>query len=378
MYTADINRKNPGAFLFLVDQSGSMSDRLPSGESKAQFLADRLNELVRELIVRCSRADGVRDYYEVGVIGYGGQGVRTAFAGPLATEVLNPLSRIDANPRSHVERVRRLTRPVTRTARVRDPYAMAFHQGGLRQVLQVAIATMVDRGMLVGPSNEAPFYIRNDQDQASHPVERTIQAYCAVPRRAPILLDDPELRTPLEVECSVYENMSPAEAGIEVVERRIRIPCWFEPVAEGSTPMCEALRTAARTLAEWCDLHPESFPPIVIHITDGESTDGDPVALGQQMQKIGTQDGDLLLFNLHISTAASGELLFCDSAAPLPDAFSRGLWQMSSVLPSQMLAAAQREGFPVTTRSRCFGYNARMDSIVRFLEIGTRPGKEAV
>ena len=63
-----------------------------------------------------------------------------------------------------------------------------------------------------------------------------------------------------------------------IVEQSVRIPVWFEPVADGGTPMCQAAGEAKRIIEGWIAEHPDSFPPIVIHITDGESTDGNPTS----------------------------------------------------------------------------------------------------
>jgi len=73
-YQADISRSNPGCFLFLLDQSGSMSDPFAggaNGHSKADELATIINRLLASLVIRCSKDEGVRDYFDVGVIGYG-------------------------------------------------------------------------------------------------------------------------------------------------------------------------------------------------------------------------------------------------------------------------------------------------------------------
>jgi hypothetical protein len=40
MYTAEISRNNPTAFLFIIDQSGSMDERMATEQTKAQFVAD--------------------------------------------------------------------------------------------------------------------------------------------------------------------------------------------------------------------------------------------------------------------------------------------------------------------------------------------------
>jgi hypothetical protein len=97
-YSAEISRTTPTALLFLVDQSSSMGDDMSSGRSKAQFVADAINRTLASLIVRCTTADGTRDYFEIGVLGYGSQGVKSGFGGSLAGVTLHPVSKIEAAP----------------------------------------------------------------------------------------------------------------------------------------------------------------------------------------------------------------------------------------------------------------------------------------
>ncbi len=52
-YTAEISRNNPSCFIFLIDQSGSMSDPFGGGEStkkKADAVADVINRLLQNLV----------------------------------------------------------------------------------------------------------------------------------------------------------------------------------------------------------------------------------------------------------------------------------------------------------------------------------------
>ena len=77
-YTCAITRANPTAFVILLDQSGSMSERTfyeGVGMTKAQALAMATNALIDELVDRCRRSDGINDYYHIAVIGYSGRGV---------------------------------------------------------------------------------------------------------------------------------------------------------------------------------------------------------------------------------------------------------------------------------------------------------------
>src|SRR5262252_723481 len=97
-YTTEISRINPSCFVFLIDQSGSMQDPFGSGEStkkKADAVADAINRLLQNLVIKCAKSEGVRDYYHVGVIGYGGDmtanRVEPAFSGALAGRGLVPV-----------------------------------------------------------------------------------------------------------------------------------------------------------------------------------------------------------------------------------------------------------------------------------------------
>ena len=40
--------------------------------------------------------------------------------------------------------------------------------------------------------------------------------------------------------------------------------------------MRKGIVAAAQEVAQWCDAHPNSYPPTVLHVTDGEASDGDP------------------------------------------------------------------------------------------------------
>jgi hypothetical protein len=81
---AEISRTNPSCFIFLVDQSASMVDPIAeAGGSKAEVVADALNRLLTELAIRCAKEEGVRDYFHVAVIGYGGRTAHSALGGAL-------------------------------------------------------------------------------------------------------------------------------------------------------------------------------------------------------------------------------------------------------------------------------------------------------
>src|SRR5438067_13350734 len=82
----------------VMDQSTSMNHRLESGQSKAAFLADVLNKTLYTLITSCSKSDGVRDYFYVGVVAYGGEEARNGFDGALQRDALHAVSHLAEAP----------------------------------------------------------------------------------------------------------------------------------------------------------------------------------------------------------------------------------------------------------------------------------------
>jgi hypothetical protein len=274
-YQAAIQRSDPTALLFLVDQSRSMEDRMAGSErTKAQFVADVLNRTLANLIVRCRKSDGVRDYFNVGVLGYSGDSVTNGFHGVLSQSTLQPISLVEANPLRIEERKRKV-----------DDGA-----GGL-------------------------------------------------------------------------------------LEQLTKFPVWFEPKADGGTPMKAAIMAAAEALAGWCDAHPKSYPPTVLHVTDGDSTDGDPEELADTLRQFRTEDGNVLLLNLHVSSQAGQPVQFPASDNTLADQYAKLLFRMSSQLPEHLVRVAQEKGIAASFESRGFMFNAEAEQIVNFFDIGTRPSQ---
>ena len=151
-----------------------------------------------------------------------------------------------------------------------------------------------------------------------------------------------------------------------------RVPVWFTPKAMFGTPMSEALEVCGRALRDWIAQHPDSFPPIVINITDGAATGRDPEALAQEVMRLGTNDGNVLLFNVHLSEAAAMPVQYPEREDGLPDQLARRLFRMSSVLPEPSRDLAASLDLPISEKSRGFVFNSDMTALVQFLDIGTR------
>ncbi len=154
--------------------------------------------------------------------------------------------------------------------------------------------------------------------------------------------------------------------------QRVKFPVWFEPLAQGKTPMCTAFQAAHEVVSEFVSQHPRCFPPIVINISDGAATDGDPQPMAAALRSVASQNGNALLFNIHISARGERPILFPADESYLPDEYARLLFRMSSPLPPAMLKQARILEASVSDGALGFAFNADLSSVIMLLDIGTR------
>lgn len=279
MYEAPISRTNPGCIVFLLDRSASMSEPFgaAAGLSLAQGAVNALNSILYDLCLRSKKEPGAppRNYFEIGVLGYGQSAA------------------------------------------------------GHREAVEPALA-----GVLAGRP------IVPIADVANYPLDiREI-------RRNPDL---------------------PA----------VRKPVWLDPLSGLGTPMCEAIATAGGHIAAWIQQHPDSYPPIVLNITDGWVTDSpyqgaDLAEWARRLTSLSTTDGPTLLFNVFLSSTPAPVSYFPAMGGHLPTP-GPGLFNISSPLPPGMARQAAALGIPVDeSGARGLVFNADLGALVRFLDIGTR------
>src|ERR1051325_578775 len=221
-YTAELSRSNPTALIFLIDQSSSMAEPFAAQpeKPKADGVADGINRLLQNLVLKCAKGDGIRDYFHVGVIGYGGR-VAWALGGNLAGQKLVPISAIANNPLKVEQRTRKF------------------------------------------------------DDGAGGPVEQ-----------------------------------------------KFKFPIWFEPVAGGRTPMCQAIKEATAAAKDFVGQYLGAFPPLVINISDGKATDGNPELPTIGLRNLATTDGNVLIFNAHLSSQPASPIEFPSAESELPDPYA--------------------------------------------------------
>jgi|JFJP01.1.fsa_nt_gi uncharacterized protein YegL len=177
---------------------------------------------------------------------------------------------------------------------------------------------------------------------------------------------------PLRIEDRIKKESDGVGGFLEV---KMKLPVWVDPVSRGQTPMCQALERSRDILSAWVAQYPDSYPPTVINLTDGESNDGDPRKPAAELTSLATNDGNVVLLTVHSSSREyAQQIFFPDDLARLPDHFSKTMFQLSSVLPPAMLrTAAELLNSPLNENAHGFVYNADIAGIVQALEIGTRP-----
>ncbi len=173
------------------------------------------------------------------------------------------------------------------------------------------------------------------------------------------------------IEVKKGKKLIPDGAG-GVIEIDYEMPIWLEPQADNGTPMHTAFEFAADVVERWCVEWPNSFPPIVINITDGAASHPDlTVNAVQRVMNLQTSDGNPLVFNLHIASSGSKAFLPGSTAQFAGDFLAGFLFQISSVLPASLHASAEEEEIELEADARCFLYNGDETQMIKLLQFGS-------
>lgn len=256
-YNRTIDSQHPGCVLIMVDQAASMEEpsfsnllRTPlRGEltSRAHVAAAAADDVIYELGSQCQSGLRTRDWFMVGVVGYGNGGVRPICGGMISSLMQQP-----------------------------------------RQWKQIRRAYPDGAGNLI--------YLEERQ------------------------------------------------------------PVWVEPVASGKNLMAEAFAQIRGMISSrWLPLHADSFPPIVINITDGGAEDQTAArAEASRLMELKTSNGNVLLFNCCIARQLTPAVVFPSSAEELPSEEARFLFQISSELPPMLRYQASLSGLHPQPGARGF------------------------
>ena len=170
---------------------------------------------------------------------------------------------------------------------------------------------------------------------------------------------------------SFKKKISDGAGGL--IEMDYKLGIWVEPCVEGDTPMEAAFSKAEEYATHWVLEHPDNFPPIVINITDGAPNDAaDAETAARSLMKIATTDGNLLLFNAHISDNPKTKKLLPASDSELSTPLEKLMFRLSSEIPTAMIDLAKNAGLEnAQTGSRGVIINAEAKDLISLVTFGT-------
>lgn len=153
---------------------------------------------------------------------------------------------------------------------------------------------------------------------------------------------------------------------------------WIEPRANNSTPMAEALDLAADKLKEWVAAYPAAPPPVVINVTDGAPDDLQDGRDGSATKAAATRlrgfDGErdvCLLFSVHIGGDPGATIEFPASRDLMRTKYEQLLFDISSVLPDDMLELGRSKKLKVSPGCRLMAVNAPDNTLLSILDFGS-------
>lgn len=278
-YTAQITRSTPTAFIFLLDHSASMSrqtnllgETMPMSEAVARIV----NRQINELVLRCIKANEVRHYFDIAVIGYG-----------------------------------------------EDSYS-AWD------------------GDLAGRDFVSPEELRDN------PLKRITVREEKKTRRGTVVKE------------------------VEKVQ-------WIEARHTGSrTHFHKAFDHAKRLLDRWMEEHHDKdcYPPTIINITDGAYNGATKEMVQQranELKSMFTNDGNVLLFNIHITADGGSVQTFPTSKDELGgNGYASDLFDLSSLLPLRYNEEICRmQDIDSSVRHSAMAVNADMSTLIKLMDIGT-------
>lgn len=103
----------------------------------------------------------------------------------------------------------------------------------------------------------------------------------------------------------------------------------------GETNMNLAFAEVERLLPEWVSKNPNSAPPVVFHITDGENTGTDPKEVVDRIKDIRTSVAGTMVWNIFVQNNSnnSGEAKLVSDPSSVTDPHAKFLLSLSSRLP---------------------------------------------
>lgn len=153
---------------------------------------------------------------------------------------------------------------------------------------------------------------------------------------------------------------------------------WMDARCDGrQTRMDKAFSKAKELIEKWIEKHPDSYPPTIIHITDGEvvgAGQDDVIQQVNELKSMYTKDGNVLIFNIHVTPQKNiAPVSLPTSIAEVEqDKYSKFLYQASSLLPlryNEEIARIRHDTDNQRHTAMCV--NADMSLLIQMMDIGT-------
>ena len=188
----------------------------------------------------------------------------------------------------------------------------------------------------------------------------------------------PELQTyPADIEMRKQKDVDDTGREYEI---DVPFPVWVRPKAGGGTPMRAALQRGRDLAQYWAMNHPDSYPPVIINVTDGAGTDGDPTGIAQEISQISTNDGQALLFSVHLTNLNAQPVLYPLYENELTnDKYAKQLFSISSPIPEPgrvLLSTWLQRDVPPGARGMIF--NGDASSVRLMFNFASKPQTAAL
>lgn len=160
-----------------------------------------------------------------------------------------------------------------------------------------------------------------------------------------------------------------------IVQLQSEMPIWIKPKSNGNAYLHNALKRTKYILERWTSLHPNSFPPIVIHISCfgyNGAEDSDVIQLANEIKSLYTKDGNVIFANLIFSKNNDNRsVCFPNTLLEMgKSVFGEMYFLMSSQLPlsfNQMVEEyrlnVDRETFPTAV-----AFNTSIEDIPKMIQ----------
>ena len=191
--------------------------------------------------------------------------------------------------------------------------------------------------------------------------------------------------SPLRTE-KVKKKVSDGAGGLVEIEEEMAI--YLEPTCprNGLTPMSEALDFAKQLIEGWFSKKPDNPAPVIINVSDGMPFTGSnpmediekTISVANSIMNINTNDGNPIIFNVHLGQPPFNESKFESSESKISDEEGKLLFKISSKVPETYREAARKHEFVTSEDSRGFVSNAGPETLIKFINFGSSGGTDRI